>query len=90
MRVEDVLEQLANQLGQLARQAKQAARYRVLGEQLREIEGMLLYRRWKDSDAENFDADNQLTAHTKIAAEAEAIVAQANEFEKLLVKMCLH
>ena len=47
VRVEDVLEQLANQLSQLARQAKQAARYRVLGEQLREIEGMLLYRRWK-------------------------------------------
>ena len=49
VRVEDVLEQLANQLGQLARQAKQAARYRVLGEQLREIEGTLLYRRWKDA-----------------------------------------
>ncbi len=83
VRVEDVLEQLANQLGQLARQAKQAARYRVLGEQLREIEGTLLYRRWKDADSANFDADNQLTAHTKIAAEAEAIVAQAKRIREV-------
>ena len=83
VRVEDVLEQLANQLGQLARQAKQAARYRVLGEQLREIEGTLLYRRWKDADSANFEADNQLTAHTKIAAEAEAIVAQAKRIREV-------
>ena len=77
------MEQLANQLGQLARQAKQAARYRVLGEQLREIEGTLLYRRWKDADSANFEADNQLTAHTKIAAEAEAIVAQAKRIREV-------
>jgi chromosome segregation protein len=35
LRVEDVIEQLAQQLAQLARQAKQAARYREIGEELR-------------------------------------------------------
>ena len=83
VRVDDVLEQLAHHLSQLARQAKQAARYRVLGEQLREIEGMLLYRRWKDADAVNFDADNQLTEKTKIASEAESIVAKAKRVREV-------
>ena len=83
LRVEDVLEQLANQLSQLARQAKQAARYRVLGEQLREVEGTLLYRRWKDADAANFEADNQLTEKTKIASSAEAIVAKAQRIREV-------
>ena len=83
VRVEDVLDQLANQLGQLARQAKQAARYRVLGEQLREVEGTLLYCRWRDADKANFDADNALIAHTKIAAEAEALVAKAKRVREI-------
>ena len=83
VRVEDVLEQLANQLSQLARQAKQAARYRILGEQLREIEGTLLYRRWKDADAANFDADNELIEKTKVASEAEALVAKVRRIREV-------
>ncbi|MEQ8254432.1 MAG: AAA family ATPase, partial [Roseovarius confluentis] len=38
-RVDDVIEQLATQLAQLARQATQAARYRQIGEELRQAEG---------------------------------------------------
>ncbi|HRK43347.1 MAG TPA: AAA family ATPase, partial [Gemmobacter sp.] len=38
-RVDDVLEQLAGQLATLARQARQAARYREIGEELRRSEG---------------------------------------------------
>ncbi|PJE34447.1 chromosome segregation protein SMC, partial [Pseudooceanicola lipolyticus] len=49
-RVDDVVEQLAGQLTQLARQARQAARYREIGEALRLAEGLLLYRRWRDAD----------------------------------------
>ncbi|MGR3291866.1 MAG: AAA family ATPase, partial [Paracoccaceae bacterium] len=49
-RIEDVVEQLAIQLAQLARQARQAARYRAIGEALRRAEGLLLYRRWKEAD----------------------------------------
>ncbi|MFV0334143.1 MAG: chromosome segregation protein SMC [Tropicimonas sp.] len=48
-RVDDVVEQLAGQLAQLARQAKQAQRYRAIGEELRRAEGLLLYRRWREA-----------------------------------------
>ncbi len=71
-RVDDVIEQLANQLGQLARQAKQAQRYRDIGEQLRRSEGMLLYRRWKEADEARQAAQEQLTERVKAAAQAEA------------------
>ena len=50
LRVDDVIEQLAGQLSQLARQARQAARYREIGTALRQSEGMLLYRRWREAD----------------------------------------
>lgn len=49
-RVDDVVEQLAAQLATLARQARQAARYREIGEALRHAEGLLLYRRWREAD----------------------------------------
>ena len=50
LRVDDVLEQLAQQLAVLTRQARQAARYREIGEELRLAEGMLLFRRWREAD----------------------------------------
>ncbi len=57
LRVDDVIEQLAAQLSQLARQAKAAARYREIGEALRVAEGLLLYRRWRDADAGRLTAE---------------------------------
>ncbi|PWK61693.1 chromosome segregation protein SMC [Roseicyclus mahoneyensis] len=48
-RVDDVLEQLASQLSTLARQAKQAQRYREIGAELRQAEGLLLWLRWRDA-----------------------------------------
>ncbi len=58
LRVDDVIEQLASQLAQLARQARQAARYREIGEELRQAEGMLLYRRWREADEARAAADD--------------------------------
>jgi len=71
LRVDDVIEQLANQLAQLARQARQAARYRQIGEELRTSEGLLLYRRWQEADQARLAAQSELTDKTKAAAEAE-------------------
>jgi len=76
-RVDDVLEQLAAQLSQLARQARQAARYRQIGEQLRQAEGMLLYRRWKEADEARATADDVLRLRTSEAAAAETNARQA-------------
>lgn len=77
LRVDDVIEQLAGQLSQLARQARQAARYRAIGEDLRRAEGMLLYRRWKEADLTRATAEEQLRARLTDAARAEAAAREA-------------
>ncbi len=74
VRVDDVIEQLANQMAQLMRQARQAARYREIGEQLRHAEGLLLFQRWKEADALRLAADQELTERTRAAATAEVEV----------------
>ncbi|MEJ6402937.1 chromosome segregation protein SMC [Yoonia sp. 2307UL14-13] len=79
IRVDDVIEQLANQLGQLARQAKQAARYREIGEKLRKAEGMLLFRRWKEADEALLAASEQLRERTTAAAQAEKAAREATK-----------
>jgi len=78
-RVDDVIDQLAQQLSQLARQARQAARYREIGEELRRAEGLLLYRRWKESDLARQLAEEELTERTKSAAQAEAAARTASK-----------
>ncbi len=70
-RVDDVIEQLAAQLATLARQARQAARYREIGENLRRSEGMLLFRRWSEADAAMLAATEQLRDRTTAAGSAE-------------------
>jgi len=76
-RVDDVIEQLASQLAQLMRQARQAARYREIGEQLRHAESLLLFKRWSDADTARAVADATLTELTKSAAAAETAARQA-------------
>ena len=76
-RVDDVIEQLASQLASLARQAKQAARYREIGTQLRQAEGMLLYRRWREAEDARQQAAEALKAGTVSAAQAESLAREA-------------
>ncbi len=70
-RLDDVLEQLQNQLNTLARQAKQASRYRLIGEELRRSEGLLLYRRWREADTAMVAALDELKQLTSAAAQAQ-------------------
>ena len=77
LRVDDVIEQLGNQLSQLARQAKQAARYKELGSSLRLAEGLLLYRRWKEADEARATAEEAVRAGTISAAQAEKTVQKS-------------
>ncbi|WP_412552548.1 chromosome segregation protein SMC [Shimia sp. MIT1388] len=76
-RVDDVIEQLASQLAQLSRQARQAARYRAIGDELRQAEGMLLYRRWREADDARAAADDELKTRTTQAAQAEVLARAA-------------
>ncbi len=78
-RVDDVLEQLAAQLATLARQARQAARYREIGEELRRAEGMLLFRRWREADQSRADAETVLRERMLAAAQAEAAARAASK-----------
>ena len=79
LRVDDVIEQLAAQLGQLARQARQAARYRAIGEELRRAEGMWLYRRWKEADEARAASAEALRGCTTEAAKAESAAREAGK-----------
>ena len=76
-RVDDVIETLVSQLNALARQARQAARYREIGEDLRSAEGQLLYRRWREADEARAQAEAVLKDRVADAAQAEAAVARA-------------
>ncbi|MEC7962365.1 MAG: chromosome segregation protein SMC, partial [Pseudomonadota bacterium] len=71
-RVDDVVDQLASQLATLDRQARQAARYRTIGEELRKAEGLLLYRRWREADEARLAAEEELRSRVTAAAQAEA------------------
>ncbi|MCH2068078.1 MAG: chromosome segregation protein SMC [Shimia sp.] len=76
-RVDDVIEQLASQLAQLSRQARQAVRYRAIGDELRQAEGMLLYRRWREADDARAAADEELKTRTTQTAQAEVLARAA-------------
>ncbi len=79
LRVDDVIEQLAAQLGQLARQARQAQRYRSIGETLRHAEGALLYRRWREADEARLTSEETLRVRVTQAAKGEALARAAAE-----------
>ncbi|MGO4907491.1 chromosome segregation protein SMC [Pseudorhodobacter sp. W20_MBD10_FR17] len=72
-RVDDVLEALASQLGTLARQARQAARYREIGTDLRRAEGMLLFRRWREADLAVHEVESLLRERIIQAGKAETL-----------------
>lgn len=76
-RVDDVVEQLATQLATLARQARQAARYREIGTKLRHAEGLLLYRRWREAEEARAAAEATLRARFTDAATAERLAVAA-------------
>ena len=78
-RVDDVVEQLESQLGSLARQARQAKRYREIGTELRQSEGLLLYRRWRESDIARQAAVEELTIATKAAANAQTEALKSHQ-----------
>ena len=76
LRVDDVLEQLATQLHQLSRQARQAKRYREIMQELIDAEGVLLYRRWKEADETRLKSQKELQECTIKASKSEQAVRE--------------
>jgi chromosome segregation protein len=79
LRVDDVIESLAQQLSTLTRQAKQAARYREIGDELRRAEGQLLYRRWREAELARAEADGVLRQRITFASQAEGAARLATQ-----------
>jgi chromosome segregation protein len=83
-RLEDVVVTLEGQLQGLKRQARQAARYRTISEQIRVIDAQLLLQRWRaalaaldDARDGRAQAESQVSELTALAAAAATAQAEA-------------
>lgn len=76
-RVDDVIEQLSQQLATLARQARQAKRYREIGSELRHAEGLMLYIRWREAETMRTGAEAALAELVRETTEAERLSRNA-------------
>ncbi len=76
-RVGDTVEQLAQQVAILARQARQAARYREIGVDLRRNEGMILFRRWREASQARAQVQSAMVGAVTLAAAAERAAREA-------------
>jgi chromosome segregation protein len=76
-RVDDVIATLAVQIEALRKQARQAQRYRRLGEQIRQTEALLFAARWHAATAEGERIAAELRhAERAVAAATESALAQ--------------
>ena len=85
-RLEDILTSIQSQLKGLKQQAKQAARYRAVNEQIRQAESVLLFSRWqsilleKEIATDNHrESNNKVRTATEFAARASTKRADAVE-----------
>ena len=87
-RLDDVIGALAGQMQGLKRQARQATRYRNIGEQIRACEAIQLHLRWREAADEMENARTRLRdAEAKVTELAQAVsagtAAQAKAAEAL-------
>src|SRR5262245_13338520 len=83
VRLEDVINQLATQVGALKTQARQAVRYRNIAAQVRKAEATLFHLRWIAAKAELAEAEHAHDLAVRVVAErtgeqAAAATRQAN------------
>ncbi|MBB4658609.1 chromosome segregation protein SMC [Parvularcula dongshanensis] len=76
-RLDDTLGALEAQRASLARQARQATRYRNASAELKRIEAMLAYLRWQSAKHAATEADAALAAAEAQVREASAVAASA-------------
>jgi chromosome segregation protein len=82
-RLDDVIATLAAQIETLKKQARQATRYRRLGEQIRRGEAQLLDARWRAAaaEAEGFAAELRASERELAAATTAALAHERNRAE---------
>lgn len=69
LRLEDVVGQMSGQIDSLRRQARQAARYRAVSDEVRRHEAMLLWSRWREAAQLLADAERAAEAAVREVAE---------------------
>jgi len=82
-RLDDVIATLVMQIDGLKKQARQAQRYRRLGEQIRQVEAQLLDSRWRSAtgEAERIGAELRAAERAVAAATEEALTAERRRAE---------
>ena len=83
-RLDDVINQLAGQVEGLKRQAKQAARYRVVAEQVRKAEATLFHLRWVAANRENMEAEQAKDIAVRVVAARTGEQAEASKRQALV------
>jgi chromosome segregation protein len=78
LRLEDVINQLAQQMAALKTQARQAVRYRNIAGQIRKAEATLFHLRWIAASAEVREAEHLKDMAVRVVAERSAAQAQAS------------
>jgi chromosome segregation protein len=78
-RLEDVIGQLAVQIDQLRRQARQAIRYRNVSGQVRKAEATLFHLRWASANAEVAEAERAKDLSIRMVAERTGAQAEATK-----------
>ncbi len=76
-RLEDVIGQLAGQIDQLKRQARQAIRYRNVSSQVRKAEAALFHLRWVAANTEVAEAERAKDLSIRMVAERTGAQAEA-------------
>ena len=78
-RLADIAAQLDEQRAQLAKQARQAARYKSVADRIRKAESALFLRRWRDASAEDTKAQSALQETLLKSADMASKVAEAEK-----------
>ena len=79
LRLQDVIEQLEIQIRILEKQARQAARYRELAEDIRTNEAYLFCKKWFDATTKLAAESDELVIKVKVAASAEMETSSAGK-----------
>lgn len=83
LRVEDVVGQMGGQIDALRRQSRQAARYRLLSEEVRRQEAALLWSRWRETAAHLVEAERTAQAALREVAERTRDQSEAARLQAL-------
>ena len=74
-RLDDVLATLSSQRQNLERQARQAARYRTIGDRIRQTQALLLAQQWQDAQTRHHEGQNRLEEWSQKVSEWSTALA---------------